>query len=125
MNKIVLSHSTIILRDDGILELYTSDEHEYTIDCTKENVKAFGELSGGKKVPVLIIGGAFTSVTPEAREFMASEESLEYSKAEAFLVNTLAQKILIQFYIKFNRPLVPTRIFTEKEKAIEWLKTFV
>jgi len=125
MNKIVLSHSTIVLRDDGILELYTDDDHEYTITSTKENVKAFGELTQGRKVPVLIIGGAFTSVTAEARKFMATEESLLYSKAEAFLVKSLPQKMLINFYVKFNKPLIPTQTFTVKEKAIDWLKTFL
>jgi len=125
MNKIVLNHSTLILRADSILELYTNDNHEYTIACVKENVKASGKLTSEKKVPVLIIGGAFTSVTKEAREFMASQESLMYSKAEAFLVTSLPQKILINFYIKFNKPLVPTQTFIEKEKAIDWLKTFL
>lgn len=125
MRKILLNHSTIILRADGILELYTHDDHEYTIACVKENVSAFGELTGKQKVPVLIIGGAFTSVTKEAREFMASNESLIYSKAEAFLVKSLSQKMLVNFYIKFNKPLVPTQSFTVKEKAIEWLTTFL
>jgi hypothetical protein len=125
MRKIVLNHSTLVLRSDGILELYTNDDHEYTITCVKENVLAFGELTGKQKAPVLIIGGAFTSVTKEAREFMASDESLIYSKAEAFLVKSLPQKMLVNFYIKFNKPLVPTQSFTVKEKAIEWLTTFL
>jgi len=125
MNKIVLNHSSIILRTDGILELYSNEDHEYTIDCVKENVQAFGELTGKQKAPVLIIGGAFTSVSKEARDFMASNESLLYSTAEAFLVKSLPQKLLINFYIQFNKPLVPTQIFTSKEKAIVWLKTFL
>ncbi len=121
VNKIDLTHSVIILRDDGILELYANDHHVYTIEDVKENVKVFGELTGNKKAPVLIIGGSFSSLDDQTREFMATEESLKYSKAEAFLITSLAQKILINFYIKFNKPLVPTLVFTNKEDAIEWL----
>jgi hypothetical protein len=124
VNKIDLTHSVIILRDDGILELYANDHHVYTIEDVKENVKAFGELTGNKKAPVLIIGGSFSSLDDQTREFMATEESLKYSKAEAFLITSLAQKILINFYIKFNKPLVPTLVFTNKEEAIEWLMRY-
>ena len=123
-NKIDLTHSVIVLRDDGIIELYANDHHVYTIEDVKENVKAFGELTGNEKVPVLIIGGSFSSLDDQTREFMATEESLKYSKAEAFLITSLAQKILINFYIKFNKPLVPTRVFTDKEEAIEWLMQY-
>jgi hypothetical protein len=123
-NKIDLTHSVIVLRDDGIIELYANDHHVYIIEDVKENVKAFGELTGNEKVPVLIIGGSFSSLDDQTREFMATEESLKYSKAEAFLITSLAQKILINFYIKFNKPLVPTRVFTDKEEAIEWLMQY-
>lgn len=123
-NKIDLTHSVIVLRDDGIIELYANDHHVYIIEDVKENVKAFGELTGNEKAPVLIIGGSFSSLDDQTREFMATEESLKYSKAEAFLITSLAQKILINFYIKFNKPLVPTRVFTDKEEAIEWLMQY-
>jgi hypothetical protein len=123
-NKIDLIHSVIILRDDGIIELYANDHHVYTINDVKENVKAFGELTGNKKAPVLIIGGSFSSLDDQTREFMATEESLMYSKAEAFLITSLAQKILINFYIKFNKPLVPTHVFTDKDEAIKWLMRY-
>jgi hypothetical protein len=125
MNKIELTHSTIVLREDGILELHTSNDHVYSIEDTKENVAAFGQLTNHQKVPVLILGGSFSSLTPETRKFMATEESLLYSKAEAFLLKSLAQKILINFYIKFDKPLVPTRVFTKEDEAIKWLKGFL
>ena len=124
-HKIDLVHSIIILTGEGIIELHASENHVYTIDDVKENVRAFGELTGNQKAPVLIIGGSFSSVTNETREFMATEESLKYSKAEAFLITSLAQKILVNFYIKFNKPLVPTRVFNDKIEAVKWLKSFI
>jgi len=123
--KIDLGHSQIILREDGILELHADDNHIYEIEDVKENVAAFGKLSKYKKIPVLIIGGYFTTIKKETRIFMASAESLKYSKAEAFLLKSLAQKILINFYIRVDKPLVPTRVFTDKQKAIDWLKEFL
>jgi hypothetical protein len=125
VKKIEYPHSTIILRDDGILELHAAKDHTYTIDDVKENVDAFGRLTSKRKAPVLIIGGSFSTLEAETRKFMASEESLKYSAAEAFYLTSLPQKILINFYIKFDKPLVPTRIFTSMDKANEWLKEFL
>jgi len=125
VSEIKLIHSLIALRSDGIIELHTSSEHVYEIEDVIENVEAFGKLTGYKKVPVLIVGGAFTSLSKDAREFMATEESLKYSLCEAFLLSSLPQKILINFYIKINKPLVPTAIFSDKEKALNWLKSFL
>ena len=64
-----------------------------------ENVKAFGQLTSNQKAPVLIIGGSFTSLDRETRNFMASEESLKYSIAEAFYLTSLPQKILPNFFV--------------------------
>lgn len=119
--QVDLKHSKIILRRDGIIELHTNDKHEYIIDDVKENVATFGELTNHQKAPILIIGGAFTSVTKEARSFMANYESLKYSLCEAFLLNSLSQKLLINFYIKFDKPLVPTKVFHKKDPALDWL----
>jgi hypothetical protein len=123
-SEIKLKHSRIALRQDGIVELHTSNNHEYEIQDVKENVAAIGQLSVGKKVPVLIVGGAFTSVSKEARVFMASEESLQYSLCEAFLLNSLPQRMLINFYIRVNKPLAPPRAFSSKSEALDWLKRF-
>lgn len=125
MKKIELFHSTVLLREDGILELHASNDHVYTIKDVIENVEAFGQLTSNQKAPVLIIGGSFSTLDKETRSFMATEESLKYSAAEAFFITSLSQKILINFYIKFDKPLVPTKVFTNKDKANEWLKGFL
>lgn len=125
LDSIDLKHSVLKLRSDGIVELHTNDVHVYEIPDAKENVESTGKLTNNKKAPILIVGGTFTSLKKETREFMATEESLKYSKAEAFLITSLAQKILFDFYVRIDKPLVPSKVFTNKEKAIEWLSQFL
>ena len=55
---------------------------------------------------------------------LTEDNELLLQIAEAFLLTSLAQKILINFYIRFDKPLVPSKVFTNKEKAIEWLRQF-
>lgn len=125
IKTIELDHSIINLRYDGIIVLTTKDNTTLDVEDVRENAETFGLLSGGKKAPILIIGGAYSTVTKDARDFMATEESLKYSLCEAFLLKYLAQRILINFYIKVKKPIVSTKMFTNEDKAIEWLKAFI
>jgi len=42
-------------------------------------------------------------------------------QAEAFVVNSLPTRLIANFYMKFNKPPNPTKIFNTVEKAEEWL----
>lgn len=48
-----------------------------------------------------------------------------FSKADAFVIKSMAQKILANFYIKINKPERPTKFFNNKDEAINWLKPFI
>ena len=87
-------------------------------------VEAMGKISKGKKYPVLIDAGEFASVDKEVRIFSASEESNLYTIADAIAYYSFAQKLIADFYIKNNQPVVPTKAFPTKEEAIKWLETF-
>ena len=43
----------------------------------------------------------------------------------AFVIKSLAQKLLGNAYLKINKPVVPTALFDNEEKAIEWLQKFI
>jgi len=86
-----------------------------------------GILSICKQKPHLILTDARMAegrVEPIAREIISKH--VEYSKiriAEAFLINSLANRLIVNFYIKFNRPPNPTKVFNNLESALEWLRS--
>ena len=47
--------------------------------------------------------------------------SSEARKFGSSLVNSLATRIAVNFYIRFNKPPKPTRLFTNSEDAFSWL----
>lgn len=55
---------------------------------------------------------------------MATDESTQFSIVEAYVISSLAHKILGNFYMRMNKPSVPTRFFTEIKIAEEWLNTY-
>lgn len=68
--------------------------------------------------------GVEGQVEPLAREILSSHAGFsKVRKAEAFVVESLANRLIAGFYIQFNRPKNPTRIFNNFENALNWLRT--
>lgn len=125
ISKTELTSATISLRSDGIILYSIKDNITISAKDSNEMVNAAGKLGDYQKHPILIVGGKHTLADKEAREFGASKEGTKYAVAVAFVLKSLAQKILGNAYLKINKPIVPTTLFDSEEKAIEWLKTFI
>ena len=123
MKKTELEKATVTLIDGNIIHIHLKSGQEIELSDAVYIVEAMGKLGGEKKHPILIDAGEFSSVDKEARIFSASAESNLYTIADAIAYCNLAQKLLANFYIKHNKPVVPTRVFSNKTEAIEWLKS--
>lgn len=94
------------------------DEKEH-----QRNHDALTELVGKEqKYPLLIDADAFINVTPEARKLIRNLESTVPISARAMIITSLGQRILTSFYIKVQKPIVPTKIFNNYEDGIQWLQ---
>jgi hypothetical protein len=85
-------------------------------------VKAKFSLTGDKKHIVLFIPGTDSTISEEARKISASVEHNRNAIAKAILVSAMHQRIIGNFFIKFNRPPVPTAVFDNEKEALEWLE---
>ena len=98
-------------------------------EISLKNVQDIFELSlevgGGDPFPNLFtFRNKFVLPTKEAREWTASTERSGRAKAEAYVMLTLAQKIMGDFYIRLNKPVPPTKIFTNYDQAVTWLRKY-
>lgn len=64
------------------------------------------------------------SFTLEARNLLAKKGN-ELVTANAILVKSPVEKMMANVYISFNKPTKPTRLFTDKKKALVWLSRFI
>ena len=115
----------IFRRDDGIISMVIKDNAEVDIEAAKENQEAFIELVGKEECLLLVSFGKDYYATKEAKEFAANSHIGRQVIAEAIIINNLAHKILINFYISFHKPKRSIRMFTKEAEALKWLKTFV
>jgi len=99
----VLRHTIIDMK--MVLEItnFLGDEH----DKTHYNIVEFEPFS--------------ESVT-ESRKWAAGQTNERSSFADAFVVNNLAHKILMDSYLKQSKPIFPTAIFNTTEQAFDWIE---
>ena len=124
MNKIRTSVAEMFIDDDGILHIKILEEAYVTLEKSKEYYNASKQLLKDKKALVLVDGSTKFTITKEAKKYGAGNEIAENRIAVAFVTNSLVNKILINCYIKFYKPVAPTQLFSSQEKAIDWLKSF-
>ena len=79
-------------------------------------------LTKEKLYKIVVEFPQFTSLTAEAREYAVAYQLPAI--AEAIVIKTLAQRITARFYYMFNAQKHPVKVFTDREKAIEWLKAY-
>jgi hypothetical protein len=58
-----------------------------------------------------------------ARDYLAKEGS-SMVKAVGVLTDSPVTKIMLNFYLTISRPLIPTKMFTDKNQALEFLKSY-
>lgn len=107
----------------GIVHYTYLPNSEVDVKDHQINHDALIELVGKEqKHPLLIDADAFINITPEARKFVRKLESTVPISARAMIISSLGQRILVSFYIKMQKPIVPTKIFDNYDEGIQWLQ---
>jgi len=111
-----------VLYENGIIEIFWDTRIEVIeIVHLKHVQQSLEKLGKGKKMPIFFTAHDFLTVSSDARLFAASEEGTIYTLANAVLIDSLPKKLLFNFFINFNKPIAPTRGFTSKREAFDWL----
>ena len=112
--------------DNSTIEVVFKSDAVIGLEQIKKTFIQLRELTGDKPHKKLIITGKRTEITKDARLFGMEEAKRigDLVKAEAIVVHSLYQKMVINFYRRFVDSKYPTRFFTDVDKAKEWLETY-
>ncbi len=114
----------MFIDEDGILQIKMLEGSNITLEKIKEIYDQSQLLAENAKVLALIDGSSDYDMSDEAKKYAAGEEALKNRVATAIVTNSITNRLMINLYIKFYKPLVPTKMFSDKDAAIKWLKTF-
>ena len=122
LNTISIDGVDISITEEDLYYIQIKSAVEITLEKAKEIIAAMIKLGGNKKLPALIECDSFSLPTKEAREFLAEKNASPNAISEAYVIKSTAQKIVGNFYLQFDKPGRPTKMFNEMDKAIEWLE---
>ena len=95
------------------------------LNSAKNDFTVASRMLNYKKTPVLADSRYALEHTKESRDFYSSKEVSEKITAMAVLVDSIAMKLIVNFFINFNKPHFPTKLFNKKSTAEKWLYQFV
>ncbi|MBP9068121.1 MAG: hypothetical protein KBG47_01350 [Bacteroidia bacterium] len=122
LKQIVLPEGIVTLKTDGIVYVKYAVDTTVDLDVQARMLDAFIEITEKKLTPFLFEAEDGVTVTKEARDNAIVMEESTPCKATAVLVQNIAYAMIANFYVKFNKPKRPFKVFNKKEEAIEWLK---
>ncbi len=110
------------LRFDGIIHVYFKPNTHITVELQKEMLSAYFELTDISR-PFIFEGGEFVSLSKEARLNAIQIEPISPVGASAVIVKNLGQRIIADYYYRFNKPKKPLRVFKCFNEAATWLNS--
>jgi len=108
---------------DGILYSYSKSTTR-TVKNISENIALVKQITGGKKVPLLIYLSKSSVPDKETRKFSAEQLPNVYT-AMAMVSNGGLAKFIMNLLFRFKPPPIPMKSFADDEEAREWLKQFL
>ncbi|MDP1800715.1 MAG: hypothetical protein Q8L81_05155 [Bacteroidota bacterium] len=123
--KITTEKFEVTLLEKGIVEDFIRPGVVMEVEDITSLKKHNYEQAGNKPYVILVTAGELISFSKEARELAASKEFIDAALAKALLINSTAHRIIGNFYLKVNKPYLHTRIFSDRTKALNWLRTFI
>lgn len=113
----------IKLKSDGIVYVVFKDNTTLDIDLQIEMLNVYNEITRGTLTPFLFEAKDGVEITKEARHNAIVMEDKTPCKVTAVIVQNIAYAMIANFYMKFNKPKRPFKVFNKREEAIEWLKS--
>ena len=113
------------LRPDNIVQIECVPNTVMTIDEGKLSTKMVAQIVKGDALPLLCDLTNVIKMTQDCRNHFAGAEHAEVFSKCALIVASPLSKIIGNFFLGANKPLRPTRLFTNTEEGLKWLKKTV
>ncbi len=116
--------SKLWLDEGGIIHEHFFPKTDFTIQDAKQSMAVGLELSEGADFSWLIDMTNMKSITKEAREYFGEVEN-SHIKAVGLVTNSPVSKVFGNFFLRFNKPTIPVRLYSSEIQAHDWLKEFL
>lgn len=110
-------------KSNDIVYVTFKDDCNLDIPLQMRLLDYYRDITDGKLMHFMFFAAENVSLSKEARDNAVKIEDQSMLGATAVVVDTLAYKLIANFYLKFNKPKRPYKVFSKEDEAITWLKT--
>lgn len=110
--------------EDGILFSIHSKKVAINLEIAKICVEDRLKVSEGRTMPILTDGRYVKAIDKAARDYLSNGDAIKGVSAGALIVRNEIQRLLGSVFISINEPPLPTKLFTNIDSAVVWLKNF-
>jgi hypothetical protein len=124
--KIRTKHSEIWLDEEDMLIVQMDNDIELDLEEVKASFEVYAALgygNGHKALQLILSQEESSSMPADARKY-AAERAKEYFIASAVVGQSLAVRLVVNFFNAFYKRQIPFRMFETEEAARAWLRQF-
>lgn len=122
IKKVETDQYIVGLRNDGIVHVFYKEYTELDVKLLLEMLDVYIQLCDNKPYPFILEAEEYITITKEARGNAISLEDKSPLAISAILVKNLGHKLITDFYLKFDKPKRPYKVFKDFQEGIDWLK---
>lgn len=114
----------VILYSQGLVLVKLQSDHEIQLRDVQEQIEAAEVLSDGSDFVAILDGGLTLDVAEDAMAYAAKHQNKKWL-AFAIVVRSISERLFANYYLKFKKPVRPTKVFITPKGAEEWLRQFI
>jgi hypothetical protein len=121
MDKLTIRSADFSVESDDLIKVTLFDGIEFDMSDADELLNALKQLTAGRKYYVLTRTYETFTVDSDVRQYLAENIASAGIIANAICIKSLPIRFIINAYIKFNKPNIPTKTFNTENVALEWI----
>lgn len=111
--------------ENGIFVLELTKD-AITLEMVKAHFEAVAARPGNLlALPSITFVSNMQSLSKEARDFVSKITEESGTPCSAVVIRSTVAKVFANLFLKISKPSFPTQIFTDKEKAVEWVQKII
>ena len=118
--------AVIVVDDDGsgpIVAVRILPDVHQSLEDARANIEACIHAAGSRRCRLLVDLRRAQPLPAEVRHYYSGEKLTQWFSAMAFLVEASPMgQVMGNLYLRITRPGIPTRLFNEKDAAMNWLR---
>lgn len=119
-----IRHGEVVLCSKSFILIKLREDNEILLSDVKEMIKLCVQFGENKPYGVMLDGGTTLDIDERGMTYCARYLDDNW-KSFAIVVRSLSDRIFANYYLKFKKPIRPTEIFSNSDKATLWMKQFL